>query len=134
MYHGIFDAPQNHHVITHTKGDEAKAKLTKIDRFHMAQFAYVIEKLKSIPEGDGTLLDNCVVTMGSGISDGDSHNYGDLQVIMAGRAGGALKPGAHHHFDGEVPLANLWLTLAQTAGMKRERFADSTGVIKEVLA
>ncbi|MGB8168596.1 MAG: DUF1552 domain-containing protein [Chthoniobacteraceae bacterium] len=134
MYHGVFDTPQNHHVITHTKGDEAKAKLTKIDRFHMAQFAYVIEKLKRIPEGDGTLLDHCLLTMGSGISDGDSHNYHDLQVIMAGHAGGALKPGAHHHFDGEVPLANLWLTLAQAAGVKRERFADSTGIIKEVLA
>ena len=134
MFHGLFDTPQNHHVLTHTKGDEAKAKLTQIDRFHMAQFAYVIEKLKSIPEGDGTLLDHCVITMGSGISDGDSHNYGDLQVLMAGRAGGALKPGAHHHFSGQVPLANLWLTLAQTAGVKRERFADSTGAVSAVLA
>ena len=46
--------------------------------------------------------------------------------LVAGRAGGALAPGAHHHFGGEVPLANLWLTLAQAAGVKRERFADSS--------
>ncbi|MEO6742797.1 MAG: DUF1552 domain-containing protein [Chthoniobacteraceae bacterium] len=130
MFHGIFDKPQNHHVLTHTKGDEAKDKLTQIDRFHVAQFAYVVEKLKSMREGDGTLLDNTTLVMGSGISDGDSHNYHDLEVLLAG---GALKRG-HFHYEGERPLADLWLTLAHRAGVKRERFADSTGTLKEVLA
>ena len=73
-------------------------------------------------------------TGSSGLSDGDAHKYSDLEVLLAGRAGGALAPGAHHHFAGEVPLANLWLTLAQSAGVKRERFADSTGAINQVRA
>ncbi len=55
-------------------------------------------------------------------------------MLVAGRAGGALAPGAHHHFKGEVPLANLWLTLAQAAGVKRERFADSSGIIPSLRA
>ena len=72
MYHGVFDTPQNHHVLTHTKGDEAKAKLTLIDRFHVGLFAHVVERLAGVAEGDGTLLDSCLVAMGSGISDGNT--------------------------------------------------------------
>ena len=128
MFHGVFDKPQNHHVLTHTKGNEAKEKLTQIDRFHVTHFAYVLEKLKSVRERGGTLLDHTTLVMGSGISDGDSHNYADLNVVMAG---GALKRG-HFKFDGRKPLADLWLTLARSAGMNRERFADSTGPLPEL--
>ncbi|MCB1236340.1 MAG: hypothetical protein KDM91_14835, partial [Verrucomicrobiae bacterium] len=81
MFHEIFDKPQNHHVLTHTKGDEAKEKLTIIDRYHVEFFRYVTERMKAIPEGDGTLLDHVALCMGSGISDGNSHNYADLQVL-----------------------------------------------------
>ncbi len=84
MFHGVFDTPQNHHVLTHTKGDEAKARITQIDRFHIGLFGHVVEKLKSIREGDHSLLDSCCIAMGSGISDGDRHNYADLQVLLAG--------------------------------------------------
>ena len=128
MFDGIFDKPQNHHVLTHTKGDEAKEKLTQIDRFHVAQFASLVEKLKGIPASQGTLLDHCTVVMGSGISDGDSHNYADLQVLLAG---GPVKRG-HFHYEGQRPLADLWLSLAHQAGAKRERFADSTGTLKTI--
>ena len=130
MFHGVFEKPQNHHVLTHTKGDEAKAAITKIDRFHAGFFAHVIERLKSIREGGRTLLDSTVITMGSGISDGDSHNYRDLQVLLAG---GGLR-GGHLRYDGDRPLADLWLTLAQRAGVKRDRFADSTGPLRELVA
>lgn len=129
MFHGVFDKPQNHHVLTHTKGDDAKAAITKIDRFHTEFYAHVIGRLKSIREGERTLLDSTVLTMGSGISDGDSHNYADLQVLLAG---GGLRPG-HFRYDGDRPLADLWLTLARRAGVKRERFADSTGPLAELL-
>ena len=134
MFHGVFDKPQNHHVLTHTKGEEAKAMITKIDRFHVELYAYVVERLRGIREGEGTLLDSCCVVMGSGLSDGDTHKYSDLEVLVAGRAGGVLAPGSHHHFGGEVPLANLWLTLAQAAGVKRDRFADSSGTLNRILA
>ncbi len=123
MYHGLFDKPQNHHVLTHTKGDEAKDKLAKIDRFHMEFYAYVVGRLK-----ETKLLDSTTLVMGSGISDGDSHNYGDLQVLIAG---GGWKRG-HFHYEGKRPLADLWLTMAQQAGVKHERFADSTGILSEI--
>lgn len=133
MYHGLFDKPENHHVLTHTKGDEAATKVALIDRFHIAQYAYIIERLRSIPEGEGTLLDNCLICAGSGISDGDSHNYNDLQLLVAGKGGGALQPGLHHHFKGSVPLANLWLSVARHAGVDTPRFADSTASLDNIL-
>jgi hypothetical protein len=128
MFHGVFDSPQNHHVLTHTKGDEAKARITQIDRFHVALYAYVVEKLQSIPEGDGTLLDSCCLAMGSGISDGDKHNYADLQVLLTG---GLTPHVGHLHYSGRRPLADLWLTLAHRAGVSLKRLADSTGVLPE---
>lgn len=120
MFHGLFDKPQNHHVLTHTKGDEAKAAVAKIDRFHVEFYAHVVERLKVTG-----LLDSTTLVMGSGISDGDQHNYADLEVLIAG---GGWKRG-HFHYEGKRPLADLWLTMAQSAGVKRERFADSTGAI-----
>jgi len=130
LYHGVFATPQNHHVLTHTKSDKAKESLTKIDRFHVEFFAHVVSRLSAIREGEKTLLDSCCLAMGSGISDGDSHNYRDLQVLLAGRAAAAIPAGQHLHFNGERPLADLWLTLAHAGGVRRDRFADSTGVLK----
>ena len=129
MFDGVFDAPQNHHVLTHTKGDLAKAKITEIDRFHVDLYAYVVKQLAIIPEGNGTLLDQCCVVMGSGISDGDKHNYADLQVLLAG---GLIQHTGFKQYAGRRPLADLWLTLAQRANVNIERFADSTGVISDV--
>lgn len=118
MYDGIFDKPQNHHVLTHTKGDEAKDKLAQIDRFHMEFFAHVVQRLKATG-----LLETTTLIMGSGISDGDQHNYGDLEVLIAG---GGWKRG-HFHYEGQRPLADLWLTMMQSVGGEHQRFADSTG-------
>jgi hypothetical protein len=123
VYDGVFDKPQNHHVLTHTKGEEAKEKLALIDRFHLDFYAYIVERLKS-----SGLLDSTTLVMGSGISDGDSHNYGNLEVLIAG---GDWKRG-HFHFEGDRPIADLWLTIGQSAGLSSQRFADSTGVIQEL--
>lgn len=129
MFDGLFERPQNHHVLTHTKGDEAKAMVAKIDRYHVELFAHVVQRLKEIPEGNGSLLDSTTVVMGSGLSDGDQHHYADLQVLMAG---GGWKNG-HFHFAGKRPLADLWLTMAQRSGLKMQRFADSTGAIPALI-
>lgn len=129
MYHGVFAKPQNHHVLTHTKDAEAKAKLERIDRFHVEFFAEVVRRLRAIPEGNGTLLDATTLVMGSGISDGDRHLYADLQVLLAG---GGWKGGQHVHYEGRRPLADLWLTLARTAAPDLARFADSAGTLAEI--
>ena len=130
MFDGLFESPQNHHVLTHTKGDEAKVKLTEIDRFHVQQYAYLVERLASLPDREGgTLLDHCCIAMGSGISDGNKHDYGDLQVLLAG---GLTRQVGYQHYDGHRPLADLWLTLAKRGGVDVTRFADSTGVLQEI--
>lgn len=133
MYHGVFDRPQNHHVLTHTRGDEAKESLQKIDRFHVEQFAYLVRRLSEITEGDGSLLDNCLISFGSGMGDGRVHDYNNLPLITAGSAGGAFKTGSHYMYDGKVPLANVWLTVLHSLGDHRESFADSTGTLSEVV-
>jgi len=124
FYDGVFEKPQNHHVLTHTKGEEAKEKLALIDRYHMEFYAHVVTRLRATK-----LLPSTTLVMGSGISDGDQHNYADLQVLIAG---GGWKAG-HFHYPGKRPLADLWLTMARQAGLKQERFADSTGAIAELL-
>jgi hypothetical protein len=133
-YHWLFDKPQNHHGLTHTKGDEARDKVGKIDRFHVEQYAYLVKRLKATADGDGSLLDQCAAVIGSGISDGDKHLYSDLPVVVAGRAGGALRTGYYQTYPGKVPLANLWLTLLRAFGGTRPRFADSTGVLSAATA
>jgi len=129
MYHGVFDSPQNHHVLTHTNGDEAKEKLQQIDHFHVAQFAYLVKRLSEIPEAGGSLLDNCLISLGSGMGDGRVHDYNNLPLITVGRLGGAIRTGHHHRLDGKIPLANLWLTMLNLAGIEADHFADSTGRI-----
>ncbi len=132
-YHGVFSSPQNHHVLTHTKGEEALEKLKKIDRFHVEQFAYLVKKLDSISEGGKSLLDQSLLSFGSGMGDGRIHDYGDLPLITAGSLGGKLKTGEHHKFKGYVPLANLWLTQLQAAGAQSESFADGQSTIGSLL-
>ncbi|MFH5802643.1 DUF1552 domain-containing protein [Alienimonas sp. DA493] len=129
LYHGVFDEPQNHHALTHTKGDEAKEKLARIDRFHVEQFAHVVRRLAETPEAGGSLLDNCLISLGSGMGDGRVHDYGDLPLVTAGGLGGRVRTGAHHKFEGKVPLANLWLSVAQAVGVEADAFADSDGTV-----
>ena len=82
--------------------------------------------MDAIDEGDGTLLDNIMFTLGSGISDGSLHVYTDLPTVVAGRGGGAINSGRHIKSPGGTPIANLWLMMAQTMGVKAKRIGDST--------
>ena len=133
MYHGVFDSPQNHHVLTHTKGDEAKEKLKKIDRFHVEQLAHLLRRLGSRTEQNSRLLDSCLVTYGSGMGNGTVHDYNDLPILTAGNLNNRFATGMHYRLDNKVPVANLWLTMAQQAGVALDQFADSTGSLSEAL-
>ena len=80
---------EGHHELTHHRNDPEKiAKVRKINTYHIEQFAYLLGKLKSIPEGDGTLLDNCMIAYGSGNSDGNRHTHENLPILLAGKGGG----------------------------------------------
>lgn len=99
----------------------------KVDRWVVERFARLLEKLKGIREGEGTLLDNCLVLFGSGLSSGAQHSRANLPLVLAGKGGGRIRPGRHLSFPKGTPLANLWLPLLEAVGVKRDRIADSTG-------
>jgi hypothetical protein len=121
---------EGHHTVSHhgRKADKIAA-IRKIDHYHIQQFAYFLEKMKSVKEGDGTLLDNSMVLLGSGISDGDRHSHDDLPILMAGRGAGALKTGRHVSYTRGTPLCNLFVSMLNRMGAHTQRFGDSTGTL-----
>jgi hypothetical protein len=122
-----------HHDLSHHGNDEQKkAKIAKINRFHVNQFAYFLEKLKSIKEGEGTLLDNCMVVYGSGLGDGNAHNHDNLPVVLAGKGGGTIATGRHVRYPKETPMTNLYLSMLDRLGAPTERIGDSTGVLTQL--
>jgi hypothetical protein len=134
MFDGLFDKPMSHHQMSHNQ-QKFTAHLLQVDQFHMEQFAYLVEKMDSIAESSGTtLLDNTLLTYGSGLGDGATHQYNDLPIVVAGGKTLGFQTGGHLHCPDGTPLANLWLTQARAMGVRRERFADSTGTIDDLRA
>lgn len=124
---------EGHHDLSHHGNSAEKlAKISKINQFHISQYAYFIEQLASTREGDGTLLDNCMLMYGAGLGDGNRHNHDDLPIFLMGRGGGAIKPGRHIAFSKETPLTNLYRYMLNTIGAEVDQYSDSTGVMHEV--
>ena len=83
-----------HHSQTHHRNQPKKVdKVAKITEFNIAQFAYMVKKMHGLREGDGTLLDNCIMMWGSGLENGDKHTRENLPFILAGKGGGSIKTG-----------------------------------------
>jgi hypothetical protein len=125
-----------HHELSHHGGEaEKNRKLREIDRYHISILAYMIEKMMTIEEGDGTtLLDNSMVLFGSGLSDGDRHDHINLPVIVLGRGGGSLRTGQYLKCRPETPMSNLLLAMLQQARVPVDRFGDSTELLPGLLA
>jgi hypothetical protein len=126
----LIGVPEGHHDLSHHGNDPKKqAKIQKINTFHISQFAYILTKLKAIREGDGTLLDHCMIAYGSGNSDGNRHNHDDLPVLVAGRGNGSIKTGRHMVLPRgkDTPLNNLWLSLLDRMSVQVDRLGDATG-------
>ena len=120
-----------HHSLSHHQGDHAKhMKIRDINRFHIQQFSYVLSRLRAIPEGEGTLLDNCMIVYGAGLADGNRHEHDNLPLLMAGRGGGSILPGRHLRFSAETPMANLLVSMLNRVGAKVDSFGDSTGALR----
>ena len=133
MFDGLFDKPRSHHGMSHNQ-TKMIDDLLRVDQFHMEQFAYLIQRMDSIQESNGTsLLDNTLFTYGSGLGDGSTHQYNDLPIIVAGSGGGKFKTGQHVNMPEGTPLANLWLTQARGMGLKMDRFSDSTNEVRSIL-
>jgi len=124
----FIEVPEGHHDLSHHGNDAGKKeKIRKINLFHLRQLAYLLEKLNSMQEGDGTLLDHCMLAYGSGIHDGNAHNHEDLPLLLAGGGFGTLTPGRHLKFATETPLSNLWLSMLARMEVSWDRLGDSTG-------
>jgi hypothetical protein len=124
-------APEGHHSLSHHgKSEEKQKKIELINIFHMQQFAYLIKQMSNIQEGETSLLDNCLVVYGSGISDGDRHNHDDLPILVMGKGGGRLRGNMHLQFDKETPLCNLYVWMLNQMGSQTDSFGDSTGQLK----
>lgn len=115
-----------HHEMSHHRNDAQKmADIQKIDQFYAEQFAYFLQKLDSIPEGDGTLLDNSMILFGSAISDGNRHQHNELPIILAGSGSGTLPTGQHLRYERDTPLNNLFLSMTDRLGCTLDTLGDS---------
>lgn len=124
----FIDVPDGHHYLSHHGGDQAKIDaLRKINRWHIGEFARFIRKLKSMPEGEGSVLDNSMIVYGSGLADGNRHAHFNLPTLLAGHGGGTLAPGRHIRYPDKTPMANLFVALLERLNLKVKSFGDSTG-------
>lgn len=124
-----------HHDTSHHQNDEEKLRQYQlINRWHIQQYAYLLDKLRGMKERNGTVLDNSMVLYGSGLRDGNSHNPHNLPILVGGSAGGRIATGQHLSYSSDTPLANLYAAMLNGFGTRQERFADSTGVLPGVLA
>lgn len=125
----------NHHTISHHRKNDALLEMySKINYWHTEQFAYFLERLRSMKEGDRNLLDQSMVLYGSSLRDGNSHKATNLPIVLAGKGGGTLKTGRNLKFAEETPLANLYLAMLQALEVKVEQFGDSERALTEILA
>jgi hypothetical protein len=106
------------------------AQYAKLNQYHVKTIAYLAEKLRSIPDGDGTLLDHSLILFGSNMGDSNQHLHYDVPHILIGGASGRLKGNRHLPFPSRtVPTGNLLLSIAGLYGIELESFGDSTGRI-----
>jgi hypothetical protein len=124
---------EGHHPLTHHRNDaDMMEKVARINRFHVEQFTYLLAKLKSAADQDGTLLDNVMLVYGSGLSDGNRHWHHDLPVLVVGRGAGRLRVGRHVRYTQETPMNNLYLALLDRMGVPADSLGDSTGRIENL--
>ena len=147
---------RDRHSLSHHNGNkEALEQLSRSDEFNVLQFSYFLDRLSEVQDGEGALLDSTMALYGSGLSYGNSHGTTSLPLVVAGGSGLGMKHGSHVDYNRQVKgfagygqgigvyhspvnpkahFSNLLLTMAQKMGVETDTFADSNGVISEILA
>ena len=125
---GLIDGVKGaHHEFSHHESKKEKYEpYSKIVRWHVEQLAYLLERMKSVKEGEGTLLDHSMVMFGSSISDGNRHDPAGLPILLAGRGGGTILSGRHLAFPKATPLCNLYAAMLARMGTAVHKFGDSS--------
>ena len=127
--------PDPHHPLSHHGNDPDKiARMAKINQFHVSLFAEFLQKMKHTPDGDGSLLDHSLYLYGSGMSNPNVHDHTNLPIIVAGGSSCGMRGGRHLRYDKPTPLANLYLTMLDKAGIHLDSFADSQGKMDELFS
>lgn len=122
-----------HHSVTHHQNDREKIeKVAKINTHHAEMFAYLLNKLRSTPDGDGNLLDHSMILYGSSIADGNAHTHVDLPLVLAGGGAAQVKGGRSIRYPKNTPMTNLLLTMLDKAGVPSEKIGDSTGEVNHL--
>jgi hypothetical protein len=120
----------SHHPVSHHQDEPAKLeRLHKINEYHFRQFAYLVDKLSKLPEGDGTMLDHTLFLYGTGISDSNTHFHDDLPIALVGGKAAGIKGGRYIRYPKGTPLTNLHLTILENMGVSVEAIGDSTGML-----
>ena len=132
MNFGFLEGVQGslHLDLTHNgREPELEAMYLKTNQFHVAQFAYLVERLKAIDEGDGTLLDNSLLMCCSNLFDGDKHQADEMPILLAGRGGGTLQTGRVLDYldrgNDNRRACSLYLSLMDRLGVPLARFGDT---------
>lgn len=126
--------PDGHHSVTHHDNDPVKIeKVVKINQLHARTFAYLLQKMQSTPDGEGTLLDHTMLLYGSSLSDGNAHTHDNLPLVLVGGGCGQIKGGRHLRFPKETPMNNLLVTMLLKAGLHpAAKIGDSNGLIEHL--
>ena len=119
-----------HSTSHHSDVPQNMERFAQINRYHASMLAYLLEKMKATPDGDGSLLDHSMVLYGSAMSDGNKHNHDPLPVLLAGGASGQLKGGRHLRFAQHTTMSNLLLAMLDKVGVPMDHFGDSTGKLE----
>jgi hypothetical protein len=93
----------------------------------VALLAYLADKMRATPDGDGSLLDQSLLVYGGGMGDGNLHQHTDLPCVLVGRLGGAIKGGRHIAYESGTPMTNLLVTVLDKVGVPVTSIGDSTG-------
>jgi hypothetical protein len=120
--------------VTHHHGDQEKiAKVIQINTYHVKQFAYYLDRLRSTPDGDGSLLDHSMILYGAALSDANLHLYTDLSLVLVAGGVNGIKGGQHIRYPTRTPMSNLLLTMLDKAGVPNaDKLGDSTGKLELV--
>jgi hypothetical protein len=121
-----------HPLSHHNNAPDKLAKLTKLQTWHSQAIARFLDRLGTMKNGDGTILDQSLFLYGSNMSNSAAHDHYPLPAVLLGKAGGKVRGGQHLRYDDHTPLSNLLLTVLQRVGVPVQAVGDSTGTFAEV--
>jgi hypothetical protein len=120
-----------HHDLSHHSNDPKKLdQYELINRWHVEQYGYMLDRMKEIKEGEGNLLDRSMVAFGSPIRDGNSHDPKNVPIVIAGGSKAGLNNGSHEVYDAGTPLCSLWLGMLDKAGVKTKELGDANAALR----